>query len=139
MGRPSALESRRFEEAWRVKKIGTVALLAASTFIALSGCSGQTASQGSLATAATPATSSTMHAPITPGPMPASAFAAALDEGKKLIGMTEVHAQQRAKADGFGFQVVQRDGTSLLTRLDLDTGRVDVVIDDGLVAGASAG
>jgi hypothetical protein len=71
--------------------------------------------------------------------MPAGAFAAALDEGKKLIGMTEARAQERAKADGFGFQVVQRNGTSLLTPLDLDTGRVDVVVEEGLVTSASAG
>jgi hypothetical protein len=112
-----------------MKVSGTIVLLAMSGLVVLTGCSSPAPSLASSPAPATPSASSTSH----------GLFTAALDEGKQLIGLTEAQAQERAKANGFPFQVVQRNGATLLTPLDLVTNRIDVIVVDGIVTGASAG
>jgi hypothetical protein len=122
-----------------MKVSGTIVLLAASGLVFLSGCSSPAPSLASSPAPATPSASSTSHGPLTSGALPAGAFTAALDEGRQLIGLTEAQAQERATADGFPFQVVERNGAPRLTPLNLVTNRIDVKVVDGVVTEASAG
>lgn len=56
-----------------------------------------------------------------------------------LIGLTEEDAEAAANAAGRAWRVVERDGESLLVELDRNPGRINAVVQDGIVTRVTLG
>ena len=65
--------------------------------------------------------------------------AATTAAAQRILGTTEAAATARASAEGHRVRVVERNGVLLEVHKDLDTGRVDLHVADGLVVRVTAG